>query len=115
MTRLFRSAPAVVLLAAAAALAQSTAAPPAGSGAAPPLGIWGLFLQSFDVFSIVLLSGSVAAGAYIYLLAIPGTGVATIRDLQAKARFVRISSAGLKESHVHDVIITKEAPNYRVE
>jgi len=43
------------------------------------------------------------------------TGVATIRDLQAKARFVRISSAGLKESHVHDVIITKEAPNYRLE
>jgi IMP dehydrogenase len=43
------------------------------------------------------------------------TGVGTIRDLQAKARFVRISSAGLKESHVHDVIITKEAPNYRLE
>ena len=32
-----------------------------------------------------------------------------------KARFVRVSSAGLKESHVHDVIITKEAPNYRLE
>jgi len=43
------------------------------------------------------------------------TGVGTIRDLQTKARFVRISSAGLKESHVHDVIITKEAPNYRLE
>jgi hypothetical protein len=43
------------------------------------------------------------------------TGVGTIRDLQSKARFVRISSAGLKESHVHDVIITKEAPNYRLE
>jgi IMP dehydrogenase len=42
-------------------------------------------------------------------------GTGTIRDLQAKARFVRISSAGLKESHVHDVIITKEAPNYRLE
>jgi IMP dehydrogenase len=42
-------------------------------------------------------------------------GVGTIRDLQSKARFVRISSAGLKESHVHDVIITKEAPNYRLE
>ena len=38
-----------------------------------------------------------------------------IRELQARARFVRISSAGLKESHVHDVIITKEAPNYRLE
>src|SRR6185503_16146333 len=43
------------------------------------------------------------------------TGVGTINDLQTKARFVRISSAGLKESHVHDVIITKEAPNYRLE
>jgi IMP dehydrogenase len=42
-------------------------------------------------------------------------GCATIAELHAKARFVRISSAGLRESHVHDVIITKEAPNYRVE
>jgi IMP dehydrogenase len=42
-------------------------------------------------------------------------GTPSIKDLQAKARFVRISSAGLKESHVHDVIITKEAPNYRLE
>jgi len=40
-------------------------------------------------------------------------GAATIPDLQQKAKFVRISAAGLKESHVHDVIITKEAPNYR--
>jgi IMP dehydrogenase len=42
-------------------------------------------------------------------------GTANIKELQQKARFVRISSAGLKESHVHDVIITKEAPNYRLE
>lgn len=42
-------------------------------------------------------------------------GTGTIPDLQARARFVRISSAGLKEGHVHDVIITKEAPNYRLE
>jgi IMP dehydrogenase len=42
-------------------------------------------------------------------------GTASIKDLKAKSRFVRISSAGLKESHVHDVIITKEAPNYRLE
>ncbi len=40
-------------------------------------------------------------------------GAASIEDLRKKAKFVRISSAGLKESHVHDVIITKEAPNYR--
>ncbi|MBN2371345.1 MAG: IMP dehydrogenase [Vicinamibacteria bacterium] len=42
-------------------------------------------------------------------------GARSIAELQARARFVRISSAGLKESHVHDVIITKEAPNYRLE
>ena len=43
------------------------------------------------------------------------TGCATVADLQQKARFVRISSAGLRESHVHDVAIVKESPNYRVE
>jgi len=43
------------------------------------------------------------------------TGCRTIKELHSKARFVRITSAGLKESHVHDVIITKEAPNYRME
>ena len=42
-------------------------------------------------------------------------GCGTIADLQQKARFVRISGAGLRESHVHDVIITREAPNYRLE
>ena len=43
------------------------------------------------------------------------TGAGNIRELQAKARFVQISSAGLRESHVHDVIITREAPNYRTD
>lgn len=42
-------------------------------------------------------------------------GAATISELQQKSRFVRISTAGVRESHVHDVIITREAPNYRVE
>jgi IMP dehydrogenase len=42
-------------------------------------------------------------------------GCSTIPELQQKARFVRISGAGLRESHVHDVIITREAPNYRLE
>jgi IMP dehydrogenase len=42
-------------------------------------------------------------------------GCATINDLRERGRFVRVTSAGLKESHVHDVIITKEAPNYRLE
>jgi IMP dehydrogenase len=40
------------------------------------------------------------------------TGAATINDLQARARFVQITGAGLRESHVHDVTITREAPNY---
>ncbi|MGI8669794.1 MAG: IMP dehydrogenase [Aridibacter sp.] len=43
------------------------------------------------------------------------TGCKTIKELQTNAKFVRITSAGLRESHVHDVIITKEAPNYRIE
>jgi IMP dehydrogenase len=42
-------------------------------------------------------------------------GVANLKDLQERSRFIRISSAGLRESHVHDVIITREAPNYRLE
>ena len=42
------------------------------------------------------------------------TGCATIEELRTKAEFVRISGAGIKESHVHDVTITKEAPNYRM-
>ncbi|MGB3710621.1 MAG: IMP dehydrogenase [Erythrobacter sp.] len=40
------------------------------------------------------------------------TGASTIRDLQERAQFVRITNAGLSESHVHDVAITREAPNY---
>jgi IMP dehydrogenase len=42
-------------------------------------------------------------------------GCRTIRDLHEKSRFIKITSAGLREGHVHDVIITKEAPNYRLE
>jgi len=43
------------------------------------------------------------------------TGCKTIEELRTRAKFIKISSAGLRESHVHDVIITKEAPNYRME
>jgi IMP dehydrogenase len=43
------------------------------------------------------------------------TGSAVLKDLQANARFLRVSPAGLREGHVHDVAITKEAPNYRLE
>jgi IMP dehydrogenase len=42
------------------------------------------------------------------------TGAATIPDLKERAKFVRITGAGLKESHVHDVTITREAPNYKL-
>ncbi|MEP7355142.1 MAG: IMP dehydrogenase [Acidobacteriota bacterium] len=42
-------------------------------------------------------------------------GCGTLKELRERAKFVRVSAAGLRESHVHDVIITKEAPNYRIE
>ncbi len=42
-------------------------------------------------------------------------GCHTIDELREKARFMTISAAGMRESHVHDVIITKEAPNYRLD
>ncbi|ACV27243.1 IMP dehydrogenase [Kangiella koreensis] len=42
------------------------------------------------------------------------TGCSTIEEMQNKAEFVRVTNAGMNESHVHDVAITKEAPNYRV-
>jgi IMP dehydrogenase len=43
------------------------------------------------------------------------TGCPDIETLRTQSKFIRISSAGMRESHVHDVIITREAPNYRVE
>jgi IMP dehydrogenase len=42
-------------------------------------------------------------------------GCRTIRELRTRTRFIRITNFGLKESHVHDVLVTKEAPNYRTE
>jgi IMP dehydrogenase len=43
------------------------------------------------------------------------TGSATIEDMRTKTQFIRMTSAGYRESHVHDVTITSEAPNYRSE
>jgi IMP dehydrogenase len=43
------------------------------------------------------------------------TGCRTIPELKENTNFIRVTHAGLRESHVHDVIITKEAPNYRIE
>jgi IMP dehydrogenase len=42
-------------------------------------------------------------------------GCKTIQELQRKAKFIKITGAGVRESHVHDVIITKEAPNYSLD
>ncbi len=71
-----------------------------------PEGIEGRVPYKGPVRDIVhqLVGGVKAAMGY--------TGSATIRELQQKARFVRITNAGLSESHVHDVAITREAPNY---
>jgi len=54
-----------------------------------------------------LIGGLMAGMGYV--------GCRTLEELREKARFVKISAAGMRESHVHDVIITKEAPNYRLE
>ncbi|MDQ3565253.1 MAG: IMP dehydrogenase, partial [Pseudomonadota bacterium] len=43
------------------------------------------------------------------------TGCATVDELRTQSKFVRVTYAGIRESHVHDVAITKEAPNYRIE
>jgi len=71
-----------------------------------PEGIEGQVPYKGPVREIVhqLVGGVKAAMGY--------TGSKTIQDLQKRARFVRITNAGLSESHVHDVAITREAPNY---
>ena len=42
-------------------------------------------------------------------------GCSTIKEIHGKAKFIKVTNAGMKESHVHDVMITKEAPNYQVD
>jgi IMP dehydrogenase len=74
-----------------------------------PEGIEGRVPYRGSVMNLVpLLIGGVRAGMGL-------TGCRTIDELRDKTRFIRISSASLKESHVHDVIITEESPNYRLE
>jgi IMP dehydrogenase len=72
-----------------------------------PEGIEGRVAYKGPVSNVIyqLVGGLRAAMGYC--------GAATIADMQAHARFVRITNAGLRESHPHDVTITKEAPNYR--
>ena len=72
-----------------------------------PEGIEGRVAYKGSLIAIVhqLIGGVRAAMGY--------TGSSTIEDMRNKPQFVRITGAGMKESHVHDVTITKEAPNYR--
>jgi len=74
-----------------------------------PEGIEGRVPYKGSLIAIVhqLVGGIRAAMGY--------TGCATVEEMRYQARFVRITSAGIKESHVHDVAITKEAPNYRLD
>jgi IMP dehydrogenase len=73
-----------------------------------PEGIEGQVPHKGSVTPIIhqLVGGLRAAMGY--------TGATTIAEFQARARFVKITGAGLRESHVHDVTITREAPNYPV-
>jgi IMP dehydrogenase len=83
---------------------------PAGSLAKlVPEGIEGMVPYKGTVHNMLLqLTGGLRSGMGL-------AGCATIEELRSKAKMVRISAAGLKESHAHDVVITKEAPNYWVE
>jgi IMP dehydrogenase len=74
-----------------------------------PEGIEGMVPHKGSVHQMLpQLTGGLRAGMGL-------SGCSTVEELRTKARFVRISPAGLKEGHAHDVIITKEAPNYWVE
>jgi IMP dehydrogenase len=74
-----------------------------------PEGVEGRVPFKGSVFTVVhqLVGGLKAAMGY--------TGSPTIADLQKNAEFVRITGAGLRESHAHNIAITQEAPNYRSE
>ena len=79
------------------------------SGKLVPEGIEGMvpYKGSIEVMIPQLTGGLRAGMGYC--------GCRNIRELKFKTRFIRITSFGLKESHVHDVLVTKEAPNYRTE
>jgi IMP dehydrogenase len=74
-----------------------------------PEGVEGRVPYKGSAVSVVqqLLGGVRASMGY--------TGCGTVDELRTAAKFVQISAAGMRESHVHDVQIVKEAPNYRVE
>jgi IMP dehydrogenase len=85
------------------------AAPRDGAGKLVPEGVEGRVPYKGPLAALVdqLVGGLRSGMGY--------SGCATIREMQEKARFLRVTFAGQRESHVHDVIITKEAPNYRLE
>lgn len=74
-----------------------------------PEGIEGRVPYKGSVLAVIhqLMGGLRASMGYV--------GAANIQDMRSKAEFVQITSAGMRESHVHDVQITKEAPNYRID
>jgi IMP dehydrogenase len=74
-----------------------------------PEGIEGMVPYKGSAASIIqMLIGGLKSGMGY-------AGCTTIEDLKTKTRFMKVSAAGLKESHVHDVTITKESPNYRLD
>jgi IMP dehydrogenase len=74
-----------------------------------PEGIEGMVPHKGSVHNMLpQLTGGLRAGMGL-------AGCASIEELRTKARFLRVTAAGLKESHAHDVVITKEAPNYWIE
>jgi IMP dehydrogenase len=74
-----------------------------------PEGIEGRVPYKGPVGAVIhqLMGGLRAAMGYV--------GCGTIKDMHTRAEFVEITSAGIRESHVHDVEITKEAPNYHID
>jgi IMP dehydrogenase len=80
-----------------------------GPGKLVPEGVEGLIPFKGSLASLVqqLVGGLRAGMGYC--------GCATIEDLRQKARFIKISAAALRESHVHDVVVTQEAPNYQLD
>jgi IMP dehydrogenase len=83
-----------------------------GSGALSkmvPEGIEGMVPYKGSVHQMLpQLTGGLRSGMGL-------AGCSTIEELRTRAEFVRVTAAGLKESHAHDVVITKESPNYWVE
>jgi len=72
-----------------------------------PEGIEGMVPYKGSVEGLVQqLTGGIRSGMGL-------TGCHTVEELRTKAKMIRVTAAGLKESHPHDVVITKEAPNYR--